>query len=172
MAQLAGVPLAARLRSLLLTTLLNTAMWLLMGVSFYVLVVANRTPLLDPALLRVAIGVFSLSRLAGFLTPFSPGGRRGQGERDGAAVDSLFVGGSQAITVALLSRALSLVVEVGLRGWCLAAAARRVDAGRPAQTGPAALIASSHQGPKGAELRQIAGLGSERKAISRYLLNL
>ena len=68
-------------------------------------------PHLDPALLKVSIGVFSLSWLAGFLTPFSPGG---VGVRESAIVLLLtpFVGGSQAITVALLSRALSLVVEL------------------------------------------------------------
>lgn len=110
MARLAEIPLAARLRNLLWATLLYAIMWLLMGVSFYALVVAT-DPHLDLALLKVSIGIFSLSWLAGFLTPISPGGI---GVRESAIVLLLtpFVGGPQAVTVALLSRALSLAVEL------------------------------------------------------------
>ena len=51
MAQLSGIPLAARFKNLLLTTLAFAAMWLLMGASFYALVVAT-DPHLDLALLK------------------------------------------------------------------------------------------------------------------------
>jgi glycosyltransferase 2 family protein len=109
-AQLAEVPLALRLRNLVLATLLYGVMWLLMGASFYGLIVAAN-PHLDPALLKAAIGVFTLGWLAGFLAPFSPGGI---GVREGVLVLLLtpFVGGPQAVIVALLSRVISLAVEL------------------------------------------------------------
>ncbi len=109
-AQLATVPLAARIRNLVLATALFVAMWLLMGASFYGLVVAT-DPHLDLALLKASIGVFSLSWLVGFLTPFSPGGI---GVREGAIVLLLspIATGPVAIMVALLSRVLSLAVEL------------------------------------------------------------
>jgi uncharacterized membrane protein YbhN (UPF0104 family) len=109
-AELAEIPLGLRLRNLLLATLLYSVMWLLMGASLYGLVVATN-PHLDLALLKAAIGVFALGWLAGFLAPFSPGGI---GVREGAIVLLLtpFVGGSQAVIVALLSRVLALAVEL------------------------------------------------------------
>jgi len=114
MAQLAGIPLAARLRNLLLTTLAFAAMWLVMGAGFYALVVAT-DPHLDLALLKVAIGVSTLSWLAGFLSPFSTGGI---GVREAAIVLMLgpFMDGSQAVTVALLCRLLALAVELAFAG--------------------------------------------------------
>ena len=114
MAQLAAIPLAARLRNLLVTTLAFAAMWLLMGASFYALVVAT-DPHLDLALLKVAIGVSTLSWLAGFLSPFSPGGI---GVREAAIVLMLspFMDEPQAVVVALLCRLLSLAVELAFAG--------------------------------------------------------
>ncbi len=114
MAQLAEIPLAVRLKNLLLTTLAFAAMWLLMGASFYALVVAT-DPHLDLALLKVAIGVSTLSWLAGFLSPFSPGG---VGVREAAIVLMLgpFMDGPQAVVVALLCRLLSLAVEMAFAG--------------------------------------------------------
>ncbi len=111
MARLAGVPFAARLGNLLLATLHYAAMWLLMGVSFYALMVAA-DPRLDLEMLKLAIGVSTLSWLAGFLNPLSPGGI---GVREGAIVVLLspFVTGPQALIVALLSRLLSLAAELG-----------------------------------------------------------
>ena len=117
-AQLAEIPFAVRLRNLLLATLLYTVMWLLMGVSFYALLVAT-DPHLDLALLKAAISVFSLSWLAGFPTPISPGGI---GVREGAIMLLLssIVVGPQATMVALLSRVVWLVVElVFFAGLCL-----------------------------------------------------
>lgn len=110
LAQLAAVPLAARLRGLLVTALCYGVMWLLMGVSFYALLTAA-APRMDLALLALAVGVSSLSWLAGFLTPFSPGG---VGVREGviALLLTPAVGGPQAVTVALLSRVLALAVEL------------------------------------------------------------
>lgn len=109
-AQLAEVPLAARLRNLLLAALLYGVMALIAGISFYALTVAS-APRFDPALLQTAIAVSSLSWLAGFLTPFSPGG---VGVREGVIVLLLspVLGGPQAVTVALLSRVLALAVEL------------------------------------------------------------
>jgi glycosyltransferase 2 family protein len=109
-AQLAGIPLAERLRSLLLTTALYSIMWLLMGLSFYALVVGT-SPHLDPALLKSAIGIFALAWLAGFLTPISPGG---VGIREAALVLLLtpFMSRPEAVMVALLSRGLALGVEL------------------------------------------------------------
>ncbi len=114
MAQLAGIPLAARLRNLLLTTLAFAAMWFVMGASFYALLVAT-DPHLDLALLKVAIGVSTLSWLAGFLSPFSPGGI---GVREAAIVLMLspFMDGPQVVVVALLTRLLSLAVELAFAG--------------------------------------------------------
>lgn len=114
MAQLAEIPLAVRLRSLLLTTLGYAAMWLVMGASFYALVVATN-PHLDWSLLKMAIGVSTLSWLAGFLSPFSPGG---VGVREAAIVLLLspFMAGPQAVIVALLSRVISLAVELAFAG--------------------------------------------------------
>ena len=110
LAQVAEIPLPTRLANLLLATLLYAVMWLLMGVSFYALVVAA-DPRLDVALLPVAIAIFALAWLAGFLTPISPGGI---GVRESAIVLLLtpFVGGPQAVAVALLSRMLALAVEL------------------------------------------------------------
>ena len=114
MAQLAGIPLAARLKNLLLTTLAFAAMWLVMGASFYALLVATN-PRLDLSLLQVAIGVSTISWLAGFLSPFSPGG---VGVREAAIVLLLspFIAGPQAVVVALLCRMLSLAVELAFAG--------------------------------------------------------
>ncbi len=60
LAQLAAIPLAARLRGLLVTTVCYSAMWLLMGVSFYLLLAAA-APRIDLDLLALAVGVSSLS---------------------------------------------------------------------------------------------------------------
>ena len=109
-AQLAEIPLAARLRNLTIVALAFTVMWFLMGASFYLLLVAA-DPHLDGALLKVAIGVSTLSWLVGFLAPFSPGGI---GVREGAIVLLLngLVPGPQATLVALLPRVLALAVEL------------------------------------------------------------
>jgi glycosyltransferase 2 family protein len=108
--RLAQVPPAGRLGNLLLATLLFTVMTLLMGAGFYLLVVSS-APRLDPALLLVSTGVFSLAWLVGFLTPFSPGGI---GVRESLLVLMMtpFMGAPQAVLAALLSRALSLAVEL------------------------------------------------------------
>ncbi len=110
LAQLAAVPLLTRLRNFSLAILSYTIMWVLMGLSFYALVVAT-DPHLDLALLGAAIGVSSLSWLAGFLAPFSPGG---VGVREAAILLLLspLMAGPQAVMVALLSRLLALAVEL------------------------------------------------------------
>jgi uncharacterized membrane protein YbhN (UPF0104 family) len=130
MAQLADIPLALRLRNLLLTTACFSFMWCLMGASFYALIVAT-DPHLDLVLLKVAIGVSTLSWLAGFLAPFSPGG---VGVREAAIVLLLnpFMAGPQAVIVALLSRVLSLAVELAFAaGAWLPLRSARAPAARP-----------------------------------------
>lgn len=125
LAQLAAVPLLARLRNFGLAILSYTIMWGLMGISFYALVVAT-DPHMDLALLKVAIGVSSLSWLAGFLTPFSPGG---VGVREAAILLLLspFMAEPQAVMVALLSRVLALAVELAFAAgvWLLLRSAQR-----------------------------------------------
>jgi glycosyltransferase 2 family protein len=110
-ARLAEIPARTRFANLALTLLAFGAMWLLTGVSFYLLLVAEQ-PRLDGALLLTAVGVSTLSFLAGLLTPVSPGGI---GVRE-AAIVLLLAGvttGPQAALVAVLSRVLALVVELG-----------------------------------------------------------
>ncbi len=127
LARLAAVPLHVRLANLVATTAAYAIMWLLMGLSFYALMVAAQ-PRLDPALLRIAVGVSTLSWLAGFLSPISPGG---VGVREGVIVLLLtpVVGSSQAVAVALLARAVSLVVELAFAGgaWLLLRRDKRLD---------------------------------------------
>ena len=110
LAQLAAVPPLTRLRNFGLAIASYTVMWVLMGLSFYALIVAT-DPHLDLTLLGVAIGVSSLSWLAGFLTPFSPGG---VGVREAAILLLLspLLAEPQAVMVALLSRLLALAVEL------------------------------------------------------------
>lgn len=125
LAQLAAVPLLARLRNFSLAILSYLIMWVLMGLSFYAVVVAT-DPHLDLALLKVAIGVSALSWLAGFLTPFSPGGI---GVREAAILLLMapFLAEPQAVMVALLSRVLALAVELAFAAsaWPLLRSAQR-----------------------------------------------
>lgn len=109
-ARLASIPPRARLANLAVTLATLTAMWLIMGASFYLLVVAG-DPRLDLTLLKTAVVVSTLSWLAGFLTPFAPGGI---GIREAAIVLLLagVTGQPEATLVAALSRALALVVEL------------------------------------------------------------
>jgi glycosyltransferase 2 family protein len=112
--QLAAIPLGLRLRNLVTATALYAMMWGMAGLSFYALLVVGH-PRLDPALLQLAVGVSTVSWLAGFLTPFSPGG---VGVREAVIVLLLTpaVGAPQAIMVALLARALALGAELGFAG--------------------------------------------------------
>jgi uncharacterized membrane protein YbhN (UPF0104 family) len=111
MAQLAQVPVSARMGNLLLTVMGYAVMWLVMGASLYFVVIAAG-PKRDLGLLGVSIAAFALSWLAGFLTPISPGGI---GVREGITVLLLtpFLGAAVAVTVALLARVLVTVVEMG-----------------------------------------------------------
>jgi uncharacterized membrane protein YbhN (UPF0104 family) len=113
-AQLAEIPPAARLRNLAVTVLSFTTMWVVMGASFYLLLVAT-APHVAGTLLKVAVGISTVSWLVGFLAPFSPGGI---GVREGAIVLllSAVVPGPQAAFVALLSRLLALAVELAFAG--------------------------------------------------------
>jgi uncharacterized membrane protein YbhN (UPF0104 family) len=103
-----------RLHNLVEATSLYVLMWGLMGVSFYALLVLGN-PRLDLSLLELAVGVSTLSWLAGFLTPFSPGGI---GVREGMIVLLLspMMAAPQAVMVALLSRALALAAELAFFG--------------------------------------------------------
>lgn len=109
-AQLAEIPLAARVRNLAFTMAAFVLMWLVMGASFYLLIVAT-DPRLDLVLLKTAVGVSTLSWLVGFLAPFSPGGI---GVREGAIVLLLtaLAPGPETALVALLSRVTALLVEL------------------------------------------------------------
>jgi len=108
-ASLAEIPLRARLRNAAITVAAFAVMWLAMGASFYLLLVAAN-PSLDLTLLEAAIGIATLSWLAGFLAPFSPGGI---GVREAATVLLLssLVPATQATLVAVLARGLALAVE-------------------------------------------------------------
>ena len=77
-----------------------------------------------------------LPLMAGGLShPVQPRRRRGQGERDCAAIDSLR-GRLPGHHRGAARQGAGAGRRTGLRGWRMAAAARRADAGRPAQTGP------------------------------------
>ena len=128
--QLAEIPAAARVRNLAITVAGFGLMWLVMGASFYLLIVATN-PRLDLALLKIAIGVSTLSWLAGFLAPFSPGGI---GVREGAIVLllSALAPGPEPALVALLSRVVALLVESAFAAYAwLALRSVRRSSGRP-----------------------------------------
>jgi len=141
LARLAAVPMHVRLANLVATTAAYAIMWLLMGLSFYALMVAAQ-PRLDPELLRIGVGVSTLSWLAGFLSPISPGG---VGVREGVIVLLLtpVVGRSQAVAVALLARAIALSVELAFAGWSWLLLRRDSRLNRPAERGGAASAGAS-----------------------------
>jgi hypothetical protein len=73
------------------------------------------SPRLDLPLLQLAVSVSTLSWLAGFLTPFNPGG---VGVREGVIVLLLgaVMAAPQAILVARLARVLALAAELAFAG--------------------------------------------------------
>ncbi len=72
-AQLAEIPPRKRVLSFALAIALYAVMWLIMGVSFYLLLLAIHSPHV-PGITLTSIGVFSLSWFAGFVSFVSPGG--------------------------------------------------------------------------------------------------
>lgn len=161
-APLVEIPIAARVRNLAFTVAAFALMWLVMGASFYLLMVATN-PRLDLALLKIAAGVSTLSWLVGFLAPFSPGGI---GVREGVIVLLLnaLAPGPEIALEALLSRLLALLVELAFAGgaWLALRRVARASAGLPAlpsartRARPAAVWRAMHRA-RSSSVRGAAG---------------
>jgi uncharacterized membrane protein YbhN (UPF0104 family) len=114
--QMACIPILVRLKNLVLASITYSGMWILMGMSFFLLVKAV-DPAIDANLMPISIGVFPLSWLIGYLSFFSPGGI---GVRESMIVVllSAVISEPYPIMAALISRVIWLIVE-GLFGFCV-----------------------------------------------------
>jgi uncharacterized membrane protein YbhN (UPF0104 family) len=104
------IPIIKRTFLLFSSILIYSIMWLLAGLSFYILVITI-TEAVGWQMIPLTIGVFTFAWLVGFLTVFSPGGI---GVREGVIVLLLgtLVSSPYLMLIALFSRILWSLAEI------------------------------------------------------------